>query len=123
MNKSLSEVLKKHKKQQAKEKLAAGEAYENNGLIFAWEDGTPISPNTAGKRFEKIMKSCSDISKRTMHDLRHSFASIAISKGMSIKTISAILGHQNIQETLGTYGHLLPGDMEAVMDEIEAFYQ
>lgn len=121
LEKKLAEVLTVHKVQQAKEKLALGEAYQKNGLIFAEADGSIISPQNICTRFVRLIEKIG-IKRRTFHQLRHTFASVGISKGMNIKTVSAILGHTKINITLDTYGHLLPGDMESVVNAIAAFY-
>lgn len=122
MEKNLAKVLTSYKAKQAEEKLAAGEAYLANGLVFAWPDGSIINPSTISARFKYLIQSL-DIQYRTFHELRHTFASIGISRGMSIKTVSKIMGHAKIDETLDTYGHLLPGDMEGVMSVVAAFFE
>ena len=122
LEKTLAEVLKSHKAKQAQEKLLAGEAYQNNKMVFAEPDGSIIVPTNISQRFKKITK-IAEIPQFTFHDLRHTFASIAISRGLSIKTVSTMLGHAKINMTLDTYGHLLPGDMEAVIDAVAAFYE
>ena len=56
-----------------------------------------------------------------LHDLRHSCASLLISKGVSIVAVSRRLGHKNIEQTLNTYSHLMPDDqtkMIAILSEI-----
>lgn len=58
-----------------------------------------------------------------LHTFRHTHASILIYMGVDIKTISRRLGHKNIQITLDTYGHILPGQDEraaAAMDRFDA---
>lgn len=55
----------------------------------------------------------------TPHDLRHYFASTAISDGVPLMEVSRWLGHRSIQITADTYGHLTPaapGRLRAVMD-------
>ena len=44
----------------------------------------------------------------TFHDLRHTFASTALSRGVPILDVSRWLGHASITETADTYGHLMP---------------
>ena len=48
----------------------------------------------------------------TMHGLRHSCASLLVSEGVSIAAVSAYLGHENVEETLNTYSHLMPNDTD-----------
>ena len=44
-----------------------------------------------------------------LHDLRHTHASLLLRQGVHPKIVSERLGHTNIQITLDTYSHLLPG--------------
>ncbi|MBP1601969.1 MAG: hypothetical protein H6Q06_2120, partial [Acidobacteria bacterium] len=43
------------------------------------------------------------------HDLRHTFASLLIQDGQSLKYVSDELGHSSIKMTADVYGHLVPG--------------
>ncbi len=56
----------------------------------------------------------------TLHGLRHSFASLAIHHGANLKTLQLVLGHANINITLGRYGHMLGGEQEQVAERINA---
>ena len=51
------------------------------------------------------------------HDLRHTFATHAISSGVDAKTLSGILGHTNASFTLDTYTHVT-GDMHRKAAEV-----
>ena len=53
------------------------------------------------------------------YDLRHTFASLLIAQGASIKAVQAQLGHATASITLDTYGHLFPSEMEALADRLE----
>ena len=53
------------------------------------------------------------------YDLRHTCASLLIAQGASIKAVQAQLGHATASITLDTYGHLLPSEMEALVDRLE----
>jgi hypothetical protein len=50
----------------------------------------------------------------TMHECRHTFASLLIDAGANPKALQAFMGHSNIGITFDTYGHLLPGSREEV---------
>lgn len=51
----------------------------------------------------------------TPHDLRHTAASMLISKGASAVTVAHQLGHGTVSVTLNTYAHLMDGDLDAVV--------
>lgn len=62
---------------------------------------------------ERVMSAASaaaGVKKIRVHDLRHSCASLLISRGVSIVAVSKRLGHASIEQTLQTYTHLLPDD-------------
>lgn len=50
------------------------------------------------------------------HDLRHTFATMAISSGVGVETVSAILGHSNAAMTLNVYADALADSKKVSMD-------
>jgi len=46
----------------------------------------------------------------TLHECRHTFASLMIAAGVNAKALSTYMGHANIAITLDKYGHLMPGN-------------
>jgi integrase len=52
------------------------------------------------------------VKKIRIHDLRHSCASLLISRGMSIVAVTERLGHKNVEQTLNTYSHLMPSEAD-----------
>ncbi len=71
---------------------------------------------------EKEMKRGTELSgvkKIRLHDLRHSHASLLISKlGVQPKLVSERLGHEKIQTTLDTYSHLYPDQSRNLADQL-----
>jgi integrase len=58
----------------------------------------------------------------TFHDLRHTFASTALAKGVPISEVSRWLGHRSITTTVDLYGHLVPEASKRARDALdEAF--
>ena len=49
------------------------------------------------------------LSRITLHECRHTFASLMIAAGVNAKALSTFMGHANISITLDRYGHLMPG--------------
>ena len=70
--------------------------YQNpeGGRVFA-----PMEYRTMAKRILKIMEEVGISKHITMHCARHSFAILALNKGMPIESVSRILGHTNITTT------------------------
>lgn len=54
-----------------------------------------------------------------LHNLRHTFVSNAIRKGASPKRIQSWVGHKSIVETMDTYGHLFPDDLDEMTNMID----
>lgn len=59
------------------------------------------------------------VKKIRIHDLRHSHASLLIEMGFPILVIAERLGHEDIQTTLQTYGHLYPNKQEEIVKKLE----
>ena len=65
----------------------------------------PLSPATAYHRMKTLLRYAGLPSIR-FHDLRHTFATHALSGGVDAKTLSGILGHTNASFTVDTYTHV-----------------
>ena len=64
-----------------------------------------------------------DWPRPTLHDLRHTAASLAISAGANVKAVQLMLGHKSAALMLDTYADLFPDDLEAVADALDAAVQ
>jgi integrase len=62
------------------------------------------------------------LSKVTLHTLRHTCASLLISSGASITSVSRILGHSSVVQTLNTYSHYYKEDVEVSMAKLGDLY-
>jgi integrase len=69
------------------------------------KEGEPRHPNAVYRRFQLILER-SHCKKIRFHDLRHTFATMAIENGMDIKTLSAMIGHVSAETTLNIYSHI-----------------
>ena len=68
-------------------------------------EGEPRNPTAVLKRFKLILErsGCKDI---RFHDLRHTFATMALENGMDVKTLSDMIGHISAETTLNIYSHI-----------------
>lgn len=57
----------------------------------------------------------------TLHECRHTFASLLIDSGANPKAIQSFMGHSKIQTTFDVYGHLLPGSRDEVRERMDAY--
>ncbi len=65
----------------------------------------PLSPQTAYNHMKTLLRNAG-LPPIRFHDLRHTFATHALTSGVDAKTLSAILGHTNASFTLDTYTHM-----------------
>ena len=90
---------------------------QQSKLLFVWPDGTPLHPDTITAMFHKHVKAAG-LPKIRLHDVRHSYATAALKRGISPKIISERLGHTNVAFTLQTYTHVIPGMDQDAANEI-----
>ncbi|MBR4062186.1 MAG: site-specific integrase [Clostridia bacterium] len=69
------------------------------------KEGEPRNPDSIYGKFQKILKRA-QCKKVRFHDLRHTFATMALENGMDIKTLSAMIGHISAETTLNIYSHI-----------------
>ena len=86
-------------------RMEAGDAWEEHGLIFTNQTGGYLSYRTVYDCFKRIVRNIGASATR-FHDLRHTFATHALTSGVDAKTLSGILGHTNASFTLDTYTHV-----------------
>ena len=65
----------------------------------------PMDPSAAYKRLKTLLR-YAELPSIRFHDLRHTFATHALTSGVDAKTLSTILGHTNASFTLDTYTHM-----------------
>ena len=104
-------ALRTHRKAQAAEQLALGPAYEASGYVFTWEDGRPLHPDYVSAAFRRAVARL-DVQTVRLHDLRHTWASLALGAGVNPKIVSERLGHATVGFTLDVYSHVMPGLQE-----------
>lgn len=102
------EVLRTHKKRQLEERLAFGPGYAENDLVFRRADGSPVHPYQFSQAFGRRTKDAG-LPKIRLHDLRHTYATLALRAGEHPKVVSDRLGHSSIAITMDTYSHAVPG--------------
>ena len=118
MSKGLAEVLKSYLTERKKESLKKGWG-ESPEWLFYNEDGRVIDINNLRKRvFYKALEKAK-LRRIRIHDLRHTYATLRISKGDNILDVSKQLGHHSVKITLDTYAHWMPGGKKAEVDELD----
>ena len=109
------EVLQRHRERQDKERVAAGDAWVETGLVFTTTLGTPIDPSNLRREFAKLTRKAG-IGHWHPHELRHSAA------GVPIEQISDVLGHEGPRTTAAVYRHLVNPSVSAGKAPMDALF-
>lgn len=95
-----------------------GKAPEKTDLVFTREDGAWIHPDLFSQIFDRAVAKL-DVPEITLHDLRHTHATVLLMNGTPVKVVSERLGHASPAFTMNVYQHVLPG-MQAEAAELFA---
>ena len=101
--------------QQAIEVLKQQEEKTNDEYVFPSPNGGPISPDSVNNMLKRVLARAG-IPKVRFHDLRHTFATVALQNGVDIKTVSGMLGHFSAGFTLDTYAHVTTAAQKEAAD-------
>jgi integrase len=115
-------TLREHREAQAVERELFGSDYGDGDLVFCREDGSPLNPHAFTEAFDRYVKA-SKLPRIRLHDLRHTWATLALQSGIHPKVVSEILGHSSIAITLDTYSHAIPTMQETAVDLVAALVQ
>jgi integrase len=103
------EALRVHLEKQLQEMEALGDRYGDQGLVFTTKAGTLINPSNLRQRSLMPLLKRAGLPHIRFHDLRHTCATLLLSKNVHPKFVQELLGHATIAITLDTYSHVLPG--------------
>ena len=76
----------------------------NPWLFPSSRTGAMYHPDSVATLHQRILKDAG-LGHLRFHDLRHTFATLALQNGVDIKTVSTMLGHYDAGFTLHTYTH------------------
>lgn len=80
-------------------------------LLFTEDGEKPLDPSNVRKRFLQALEAA-DLKHVTPHSLRHSYATLLLSYGPSIKAVQNALGHSSATMPLNMYSHYIPSDID-----------
>ena len=109
--------FRQYRVQQAEAQMAAGTLWQDHGLIFASQVGTPMDPDNFSHSFARLCERAG-LGHWHPHELRHSGASLMLAQGTPLHVVSEVLGHASIAITKDVYGHLLEGDKRAAAESM-----
>jgi integrase len=119
------QALRRQRVQQAADRLAAGSAWVETGLVFTSRVGTAMDPSHVRRDFRRALALVPGIdpAEWTPRELRHSFVSLLSDHGVQIEEISRLVGHSGTTVTELVYRHQIRPVLQTgaqVMDELFA---
>lgn len=93
-----------------------------DNFVFCNYTGKIISCSTIRRYFNKALNDC-NLPHIRIHDLRHSYATLLLSKNIAPKVTSAMLGHSDTRTTLDIYSHLLTDMQKPVTNAIDDVFK
>jgi len=114
-------ALRQHKATQNAFRLALGNGYSDENLVFARSDGSRLRPQTFGQAFKSLAGRAGTPIR--LHELRHTHGTLLIKGGVHPKVASSRLGHSSVAITLDLYSHILPGMDKEAADQFEALVE
>jgi integrase len=103
------EALKAHLDQQLQDIEQLGDVYRDHGLVFTSGVGTLINPTNLRRRSFAPLLERAGLPQIRFHNLRHTCATLLLSRNVHPKYVQELLGHATVAITLDTYSHMIPG--------------
>lgn len=100
-------AIKAQRSSQSRRRLVIGPGWEDKDLVFAGLHGGLPNPSAVSKRFERRIGQQA-VPRIRLHDLRHTWATLAFKAGVHPKIVQERFGHSSIAITLDIYSHAIP---------------
>lgn len=98
-------ALRAQRKRQAEEQLSAAHGWRESGLVFTSAVGGMLDPHNVRRTFDLAIAKAV-VPPVRLHDLRHTFATLALGAGAHPKQVQEMLGHADVSITLDIYAHV-----------------
>jgi integrase len=89
-------------------------------LVFGESATSPFRPSDLIARAGKA-REAAGLKRITLHECRHTYASLMIAAGVNAKALSTYMGHASIAITYDRYGHLMPGNEQEAAGLLDAY--
>jgi integrase len=99
------DALRRQRVRQLEAQLLAGDRWQDLGLVFSSDVGTPRDASNLVHRYHKLLDAAG-LPRKPFHNLRHSCASFLLAQGADLRTIMEKLGHSQISLTADLYAHV-----------------
>jgi len=109
--------------EQKENRKLCGRSYNKkyDGYICVDPMGNLLLPNALSDSFQLVLRDY-NLRRIRFHDLRHTFATRALERGMDYKTLSAILGHYSVAFTMDTYVHSMGEHKRREIDKMDDMF-
>lgn len=101
------QALVQHRRRQAQERLTAGSAWKDHGLVFTTRTGGPLDRTQVSRQFSTLLDRAG-VEHRRLYDCRHTAASLLLAQGVAPRVVMETLGHSSDALTMETYTHVMP---------------
>ena len=103
------EALRSHLERQLEDMERLGDLYRDHGPVFTSVVGTLINPTNLRRRSFALLLQRAELPQIRFHDLRHTCATLLLTRNVHPKYVQELLGHATVAITLDTYSHVVPG--------------
>ena len=107
LDKGTIAVMREHRRRMLEERLLVGPDFDDHGLVFHQPDGSWLHPDAVSEVFLRRVRRYS-LQRLTLHGLRHTWATLALERGIHPRVVQERFGHSTISITLGMYSHVGP---------------
>lgn len=104
--------------QQELMRVATGDHWQENGMVFTNTIGTFLDQAKVSREFKKVLKNAG-LPLIRFHDLRHTSISFLLEMGMPVNTVQQRSGHSKASVTTDIYGHPMEHSQEEAAEKIE----
>nr|DAP74272.1 MAG TPA: Integrase [Caudoviricetes sp.] len=112
------QLLIEHKKRQDDNKVAKGNLYYDEGIVFTSRYGKYLISSQLRENIKRVSE-LAGIAPVHLHALRHTFATRGLENGIELKVMQELLGHSKISMTADLYTHVLPEIKKNSMNKLQ----
>jgi integrase len=113
-------TLERHRDLQDKERVDLDDAWQEYGLVFPSEVGTPMEPRNLSRHFASL-RTKAGLDGIRLYDLRHTVVSVLMDLGVPPHTVQAIARHSDVKITLKIYAHSNLKAMREALEKIDGW--
>jgi integrase len=118
----LISALREHKARQLLEQMVAGASWKGQNLVFCTSIGTPIAPRNLLRSYKALLGRAG-LPDMRFHDLRHSFVTLLLAQGESLKVVQELAGHSDPRITQQIYQHVTSDQKRQAVVRMDALLE